>query len=41
MKEYLRDVDEVIREQGTGEGGLSSEEAAKRLEENGKNKLMI
>ena len=36
---YLQEVPEVFRTVNSSEGGLSSEEAAKRLEQNGKNKL--
>ena len=39
MKEYLKSTAEVLKEQSTTENGLSSEEAALRLEKNGKNKL--
>ena len=39
MKEYLKSSEEVLKEQGTGENGLSTDEATKRLEANGKNKL--
>ena len=39
MKEYLRDFTEVLEENKTSLNGLDSSDAAKRLEENGKNKL--
>ena len=39
MKEYLKSSNEVLKELNTDENGLSNEEAAKRLEANGKNKL--
>ena len=39
MKEYLRSSQEVLNELNTNENGLTTEEAEKRLEENGKNKL--
>ena len=39
MKEYLKSSDEVLSELNTTTNGLSTEEAEKRLEENGKNKL--
>ncbi len=39
MKEYLRDIPQVISECGTGENGLSGTEAKARLEKNGPNKL--
>lgn len=39
MKEYLREAQDVIKEYESSESGLSSSEAAKRLEKNGKNKL--
>ena len=39
MKEYLKSTNEVLDEQITSQNGLSSEEAASRLEKNGKNKL--
>ncbi|MEG2175026.1 MAG: HAD-IC family P-type ATPase, partial [Oscillospiraceae bacterium] len=40
MKHYLMDKEKVLSSLGTGHNGLSSEEAQKRLEENGKNKLV-
>ena len=39
MKEYLKSLQEIIDEVKTSENGLSQEEAATRLEKNGKNKL--
>nr|MDE6658805.1 ATPase [Eubacterium sp.] len=39
MKEYLKSYEEAIKENNTSENGLSSEEAAARLAQNGKNKL--
>ena len=39
MKEYLSSSADVLSELKTSESGLSSAEAAKRLEENGANKL--
>ncbi len=39
MKEYLQSADEVLSAQKTSTGGLSAKEAARRLEQNGKNKL--
>ena len=39
MKFYLKSIEETLRELKTGNAGLSSEEAEKRLAENGKNKL--
>lgn len=39
MKEYLKSKEAVMSEQGVTPSGLSSTEAAKRLETNGKNKL--
>lgn len=39
MKEYLCEKDAVLQEYKTAEHGLSSQEASKRLAENGKNKL--
>lgn len=39
MKEYLKNVTQVYDEIRSGENGLTSSEAAKRLEKNGKNKL--
>ena len=39
MKEYLQSSDEVLSAQKTTVGGLSTAEAAHRLEANGKNKL--
>lgn len=39
MKEYLSDIQEVLKAQGTTEAGLTSAEAKERLEKNGPNKL--
>lgn len=39
MKEYLKSSDEVLKEQGSSEHGLSAAQAAERLEKNGPNKL--
>ncbi len=39
MKEYLKKPQDVLNEVSVTENGLSSAEAAKRLEQNGKNKL--
>ncbi|MBQ4507081.1 MAG: cation-translocating P-type ATPase [Firmicutes bacterium] len=39
MDYYLKEKEAVLAETGSCESGLSSEEAAKRLEQNGKNKL--
>lgn len=39
MKEYLKNVDEVMSEVKATEGGLTSADASDRLEKNGKNKL--
>lgn len=39
MKEYLKQIDEVLKENNTSSNGLSDAEAAQRLEKNGKNKL--
>ena len=39
MKSYCREIDELLQEKATTREGLTSAEAAKRLEENGKNKL--
>ena len=39
MKHYLETVEAVFREVQSSEAGLSSQEAAARLERNGKNKL--
>lgn len=39
MKYYLENVSEVLRKVSATENGLSSQEAAKRLEQNGRNKL--
>ena len=39
MKFYCEDTKTVLRELGTDENGLSTVEAEKRIEENGKNKL--
>lgn len=40
MKEYLMSKEDVLSKQNSAENGLSADEAAKRLEENGKNKLI-
>ena len=40
MKEYLRSSAEVLEEVASSENGLSAAEAEKRLEQNGKNKLV-
>ena len=40
MKTYLKDTNEVLEEVGSSTDGLSSAEAGKRLEKNGKNKLV-
>ena len=39
MKEYLSDIQEVLKAQGTTEKGLTTAEAKVRLEKNGPNKL--
>ncbi|MBO4421995.1 MAG: calcium-translocating P-type ATPase, PMCA-type [Clostridia bacterium] len=39
MKFYLGSIEDALRELGSGNSGLSSDEAGKRLAENGKNKL--
>lgn len=39
MKEYLSSIQDVLKEQNTSEEGLSSQEAASRLEKFGHNKL--
>lgn len=39
MKHYLESAEAVLKEVNSSENGLSSAEAAKRLEQNGKNKL--
>ena len=39
MKDYLMTSEEVLRSQKSGESGLSSTEAASRLERDGRNKL--
>lgn len=39
MKEYLKKVSDVLADVASGEQGLTSAEAASRLEKNGKNKL--
>ena len=39
MKEYLKSVQEVLSDNSTAATGLSAQEAAARLEKNGKNKL--
>jgi len=39
MKHYLSTTEEVFRETNSSENGLTSEQAQKRLEENGKNRL--
>ncbi len=39
MKEYLSSAEEVVSSLGSGDNGISEAEAAKRLEQNGPNKL--
>ena len=39
MKFYCENVEEVLKQMGTSENGLSQTEAEKRLQENGKNRL--
>lgn len=39
MKEYLQSVEDVLKEQGTSETGLTASEAQERLLKNGPNKL--
>ena len=39
MKEYLKTVEQVLQEVNSTENGITNEEAAKRLEKNGLNKL--
>lgn len=39
MKEYLSSTDDVLKEVSSNSNGISSKEAEKRLEKNGKNKL--
>lgn len=39
MKFYLEEKEAVLRELGSAAEGLTSEDAAARLEKNGKNKL--
>lgn len=39
MKEYLQNIEEVLKDNQTSESGLSTDEAQKRLETHGKNKL--
>ena len=39
LKEYLKSVDDVLKDVDSTENGISSKEAEKRLEQNGKNKL--
>ena len=41
MKYYLEEKEQVLMEVKSSEGGLTSEEAAKRLAANGKNKLNV
>lgn len=40
MKEYLSDVNEVLKQVSSSESGLSASEAESRLQKNGKNKLV-
>lgn len=40
MKDYLKSSEEVLAGQNTSKKGLTASEAAKRLEQNGKNKLV-
>lgn len=39
LKEYLKSKEEVLKDLKSSENGISSEEAVKRLEKNGHNKL--
>ena len=39
MKEYQKNVDDVLSEVGSAHDGLTTAEASNRLEKNGKNKL--
>lgn len=39
MKEYLKNSEEVLKDLGSTQNGISSVEAKNRLEKNGKNKL--
>jgi len=39
MQYYFKEADEVMHSQGTSDQGLSADQASKRLEETGKNKL--
>jgi len=39
MKEYLKNVNDVLQEVNSSDNGISSKEADERLEKNGKNKL--
>ena len=39
LKYYCEDAESVLREVGSSEKGLSAEEAAKRLERDGRNEL--
>ena len=39
MKEYLQNVEDVLKEVASTSDGISSKDATKRLEQNGKNKL--
>ncbi len=41
MKEYLKEKSAVLDEVSSTESGLSSAEAERRLEQNGKNKLVV
>ena len=40
MKEYLKSSEEILREQNSTEHGITEEEAARRAEQYGKNKLI-
>lgn len=39
MKEYLKSTEEVLKELSSTDNGISTKEATKRLEKDGKNKL--
>ena len=41
LKEYAKNVQEVLRDLGAAQSGLSSEEAEKRIEKYGKNASFI
>ena len=40
MTPYLEETEQLVKQMGSGETGLTNEEAVRRSQENGKNKLI-